>query len=87
MKKIKKTVKIRWIKDVVGKLTNLIKPKKFPNKILLLSEHAWQRGLRLFGREFCIAAMLNPSLKSRFIQEFIRFSMILTGLVGYDTRK
>jgi len=26
--------------------------------------------------------MLNPSLKSRFMQEFSRFSMILEGLVG-----
>jgi len=27
-------------------------------------------------REFPIAAMLNPSLKSRFVQEFSRFSRI-----------
>jgi len=27
--------------------------------------------------------MLNPSLKSRFMQEFSRFSRILAGLVGY----
>ena len=34
-------------------------------------------------REFCTAAMLNPSLKSRFMQEFGSFSRILEGLVGY----
>jgi len=27
--------------------------------------------------------MLNPSLKSCFMQEFNRFSTILSGLVGY----
>jgi len=27
--------------------------------------------------------MLNPSLKSRFMHEFGRFSRILAGLVGY----
>src|SRR6218665_2970904 len=30
-----------------------------------------------------ITAMLNPSLKSRFMEKFSRFSRILTGLVGY----
>jgi len=34
-------------------------------------------------RESFIAAMLNPSLKSRFMQEFSRFRIILAGLVGY----
>ena len=29
-----------------------------------------------------IAAMLNPSLESSFMQEFSRFSRILAGLVG-----
>jgi len=33
-------------------------------------------------REFFIAAILNPSLKSRFMQEFSRFTRILEGLVG-----
>jgi len=33
-------------------------------------------------REFFIAAMLNPSLNSRFMKEFSRFSKILAGLVG-----
>jgi len=33
-------------------------------------------------REFLIDAMLNLSLKSRFLQEFSRFSSILAGLVG-----
>jgi len=32
-------------------------------------------------RAFFIAAMLNLSLKSRFMQEFSRFSRILAGLV------
>ena len=29
-----------------------------------------------------LAAMLKPSLQSRFMQEFSRFSKILPGLVG-----
>jgi len=33
-------------------------------------------------REFFIAAMLIPSLESRYMQEFSRFSRILAGLVG-----
>jgi len=33
-------------------------------------------------REFLIDAMLSLSLKSRFLQEFSRFSSILAGLVG-----
>ena len=33
-------------------------------------------------RAFFIAAMLNPSLKSRFMQEFSKFIRILAGLVG-----
>jgi len=33
-------------------------------------------------REFVIAAMLNRLLKSRFMQEFTRFSRILEGLEG-----
>jgi len=32
--------------------------------------------------EVFIAAVLNLSLKSRFMQEFSRFSRILAGLVG-----
>ena len=40
-------------------------------------------GLRLFMREFFIAAMLNPSLKSRFMQDFSRIRRILAGLEGY----
>jgi len=32
---------------------------------------------------FFIAPMLNPSLRSRFMQEFSRFSRTLTGLEGY----
>jgi len=40
--------------------------------------HAWQRlmATALHERIF-IAAMLNPSLKIRYIQEFSRFSQIL----------
>jgi len=34
-------------------------------------------------REFLIAAMLNPSLKSRFMQKFSRFSR----LQNFATRK
>ena len=37
---------------------------------------------RLFMRVFVLAAMLNPSLKRRFRQEFNRFCRILAGLVG-----
>jgi len=40
--------------------------------------------------ELFIAAMLNPSLKSRLMQELSRFSRILAGLVGlknFATRK
>jgi len=33
-------------------------------------------------REFFIATMLNPSLKSRFMQEFSRFRRILADFVG-----
>jgi len=33
-------------------------------------------------REFVIAAMLNPSPESRYMQQFSRFSTILEGLVG-----
>jgi len=33
-------------------------------------------------REYLIAVMLNPSLKSRFMQEFSSLSRILEGLVG-----
>jgi len=39
-------------------------------------------GLRLFMREFVLAAMLNLSLKSRFMQGFGRCSSILASLVG-----
>jgi len=39
-----------------------------------MHDNVW--GLRPFMREFIIAAMLNPSLKSRFMQEFNRFSSI-----------
>jgi len=46
-----------------------------------MHDNVW--GLQLFMREFYyIAAMLNPSLKSRFMQEFDRFNRILAGLEG-----
>ena len=55
---------------------------KFPSNIRPLlslvsyNVHAnvWQ--LCLFSREFPIAPMMNPSLKSRFMQKFSRFSRI-----------
>jgi len=53
-----------------------------------MHDNVW--GLRLFVREFSIAAILNPSFKSRFVQEFRRFNRILAGLVGekqFSTRK
>ena len=46
---------------------------------LNMHDNVWW--LRLFMREFLLAAMLNPSLKSCFLQEFSRFSRILGGLV------
>jgi len=38
-------------------------------------------GLWLVMREYVIAAMLNPPLKSCFMHEFSRFITILEGLV------
>jgi len=38
--------------------------------------------LQSFLREFIVAPMLNPSLKSRFMQEFSKLSSILGGLIG-----
>jgi len=59
-------------KKVVDKLKTLMKPnEKFNSKITHLTM-----------RDSFIAAMLNPSLKSRFMQEFSRFSRLLTGLIG-----
>jgi len=46
-----------------------------------MNDNVW--GLPLFVREYFIAAMLNSSLKSRFMQEFIIFSRILAGLEGW----
>jgi len=46
-----------------------------------MHDNVWM--LRLFMREFSIAAMLNTSPKIRFAQEFNRFSRSLAGLVGY----
>ena len=57
--------------------------KNFPVK---LHDNVWELRLFRYGSlwdNFFIAAMLNPSLKSRFMQEFSRFSRILAGLVGY----
>jgi len=45
-----------------------------------MHDNVW--GLRLFMREYFIAAKLNPSIQSRFMQEFSRFSRILASLVG-----
>jgi len=47
-----------------------------------MPDNVW--GLRHFRREFFTAAMLNSSLKSRFLKEFSRFGRILAGLVGYN---
>ena len=51
------------------------------NSPIKLQSYAWQRlrATALHERIF-IVDMLNPSLKSRFMQEFGR---ILAGLVGY----
>ena len=82
MKKIK-NVKKRWIKNVVDKLTKLIKPnEKFFSKITILICMTTFEGYGSSWENFVIPAMLNPSLKSRFMQEFGRFSRILAGLVG-----
>jgi len=40
-------------------------------------DDTWE--LLLFMRELFIAAMLNPSLKRRFMKEFSRFVRILAG--------
>jgi len=44
------------------------------------------KAMALHARIF-IAAMLNPSLKSRLMQEFSRFSRILADLEGYKIKK
>ena len=55
-----------------GKIAKLIKlNEKFQSKSLNMHDNV--RGLRLFMRELIIAAMLNPAIKSRFMQEFSRF--------------
>jgi len=82
MKKIK-NVKKRRIKNVVYKLTTLIKSnEKLPSKIIVLICMTTFEGYGLLMRDFFIAAMLNSSLKSSLMQEFNRFSRILAGLVG-----
>jgi len=76
MKEIK-NVKKRWIKNVVDKLTKLIKPnKKFISKITVLT---CMTKFEVYGsswENFVIVAMLNPSLKSRFMQEFGKFRLV-----------
>jgi len=65
MKKIK-NVKKRWIKNVVDKLTKLIKPnEKFFSKITVLICMITSEGYGSSWENFVIAVMLNPSLKSR----------------------
>jgi len=48
--------------------------KKFSSKCVSVCENVSE--LWLFVREFPTAAVLNPSLKRRFISEFSRFSRI-----------
>jgi len=82
MKKIK-NVKKCWIKNVVDKLTKLIKPnEKFPSNITVLICMTTFEGYSSSWENLFIPAMLNPSLKSRFMQELSRVSKILAGLVG-----
>jgi len=77
-----KIFKKRWIKNVVNKLTKLIKPnEKFSSKITVLVCMKTFEGYGSFWENFFIAAMLNSSFKSRFMQEFSRFSRILADLV------
>ena len=52
----------------------MLKTLKIPELNCCLSVH--YNVLWLFVREFPIAAVLNPSLKRRFISEFSRFSRI-----------
>ena len=83
MKKNKKNVKKRWIKNVLDKLTKLIKPnEKFQSKITVLICMTTFQVYCFFVRELFIADMLHSSLKSGFMQDFSRFSRILAGLVG-----
>src|SRR6218665_3465490 len=56
--------------------------KKILSKITVLICMIRLRATALHERIF-IAAMLNPSLKSRFMDKFNRFSRILPGLVRY----
>jgi len=60
--------------------------KKFPSKklITVLICMITVEGYRptALHEKIFIAAMLNPSLKSRFMEKFSRFSKILAGLVG-----
>jgi len=82
MKKIK-NVKKRWIKNIVEKSMKLIKPnEKFHSEITVLICMTTFDGYGSSWENFFIAAMVNPSLKSRFMQEFSRFSRILAGFVG-----
>ena len=77
-----KNMKKRWIKDV-DKLAKLIKAnEKFSSKITVLVCMTTFEATALHKRIFFTAAMLNPSPKSRFMQEFSRFNRILAGLVG-----
>ena len=77
-----KNVKNRWIKNGVDKLTKVIKPnEKFPNKITVLICMTAFEGYSSSWERVFIADVLNPSLKSRFMQEFARFSRILAGLL------
>ena len=67
----KKELNKHWIKNVVDKITNYSKQmKKFFGKIIVLvsysvHDNVWE--IWLFIREFRIAAMLNSSLRNRFM--------------------
>ena len=82
---LKKSLKM-LNKKVVDKLTKLIKPnEKFASKITVLTCMTTFDGYGYSPcmRELFIAAVLHPSPKSRFMQEFSWFSRILARLVGY----
>ena len=64
-------------KNVVDKLTKLIKPnEKFPSKTTVLICTKTFEGYMALHERIFIADMLNPSLKSRLMQTFSMLSRI-----------